>query len=394
MTIIEKYKGKVIKKVSNTGISKDEYNALTNQIADGKNLIANAIGEPEASNDTFEQLGEKIENITSDLKNSLAEKGIDISDNDSLSDLTDKVKEVAYIEGFSALPQWYSSNMSYTNKWYECTKFDKGRTNLKIDVIDNKIYLTYSTSGSSVLSAQCYDPDTDTFVDLASAPTYCTYYTVSAADNKLYVISGMNSSGTVIKTNQCYNPATNKWTTKTSITTGRESSTSSTVNNKIYVMGGMKANESYATTVNQCYDPLTNAWTGKASMKQGIYIMSSCALNDIIYVLSGTNGSNKYYMYQYYDTVANAWTSTGSIDYTHKAVCATVNNKIYVMGGNNLSGYAVTTNKYYDHTTNTFTTLASVSHNIDCGMGDACAVANKIYIMGADNGNYNSFYIP
>lgn len=32
MTIIEKYKGKMIKKVGNTGISKEEYDSLTNQI--------------------------------------------------------------------------------------------------------------------------------------------------------------------------------------------------------------------------------------------------------------------------------------------------------------------------------------------------------------------------
>lgn len=49
MTIVEKHKGKMIKKVSSTGISKEEYNALTNQInllnAQVNNLTAELAGK-------------------------------------------------------------------------------------------------------------------------------------------------------------------------------------------------------------------------------------------------------------------------------------------------------------------------------------------------------------
>lgn len=44
MTIVEKYKGKVIKKVSNTGIPKEEYNALLNQIEELTEELNNAGG--------------------------------------------------------------------------------------------------------------------------------------------------------------------------------------------------------------------------------------------------------------------------------------------------------------------------------------------------------------
>ncbi len=66
MTITEKYKGKIIKKVSNTGISKEEYNTLTNQIEElnnGKELIVAAINDSSITKDsTFEDISNAIIN--------------------------------------------------------------------------------------------------------------------------------------------------------------------------------------------------------------------------------------------------------------------------------------------------------------------------------------------
>lgn len=96
MTIIEKHKGKMIKKVSNTGVSKEEYNALTNQVAElngqvnnlnnsltnkekeinsGKQLIADAIdNETITNNSTFEAMSEAIISLKEKGSNSPAIK--------------------------------------------------------------------------------------------------------------------------------------------------------------------------------------------------------------------------------------------------------------------------------------------------------------------------------
>ena len=119
MTIIEKHKGKMIKKVSNTGVSKEEYNALTNQVAElngqvnnlnnsltnkekeinsGKQLIADAIdNETITNNSTFEAMSNsinqikensnKIESVTSDWYKLLKFAGYNVNETDSMEDL-------------------------------------------------------------------------------------------------------------------------------------------------------------------------------------------------------------------------------------------------------------------------------------------------------------------
>ena len=112
MTIVEKYKGKMIKKVSNTGVPKEEYNALTNQVGElnnqvnnlnnnlankeeeinnGKEIIANAIGEPLNSEDTFSAMSADINSLLSQFKTNMMNNGITVESSDKFKQLIDKI---------------------------------------------------------------------------------------------------------------------------------------------------------------------------------------------------------------------------------------------------------------------------------------------------------------
>ena len=74
--------------------SKEEIEALIAEIAEGKELIANAIGEPLSKDDTFQAMSEKITEVLNDIKNKLESKGIVITNFNELSDAIDMLELV------------------------------------------------------------------------------------------------------------------------------------------------------------------------------------------------------------------------------------------------------------------------------------------------------------
>ena len=68
-------------------------NELFQSANNGKELIANAIGEPLSSEDNFSAMSDKISTIVDTLKSNITAKGITISD-EKLLELVNKVSEI------------------------------------------------------------------------------------------------------------------------------------------------------------------------------------------------------------------------------------------------------------------------------------------------------------
>jgi hypothetical protein len=66
-------------------------NELFQSANNGKELIANAIGEPLSSNDTFSAMSDKINNMKQELKDMLNDKGINVDTNASFDELMDSL---------------------------------------------------------------------------------------------------------------------------------------------------------------------------------------------------------------------------------------------------------------------------------------------------------------
>ena len=76
------------------GGNKEELEALIAEIAEGKELIANAVGEPLNSSDTFITMSEKITEILNIIKNKLKDKDIIISNFNDIVDVIDILEVV------------------------------------------------------------------------------------------------------------------------------------------------------------------------------------------------------------------------------------------------------------------------------------------------------------
>lgn len=137
MTIIEKHKGKVIKKVSNTGVPKEEYNALTNQVAElnnqvnnGKQLIADAIGAPLNAENTFSAMSDDIINLLYTFRTNMANSGITVEGGDTFKQLIDKIaimaeesKSIRYKSGAYSLGEiipFSEYSWDEYDSWYDC----------------------------------------------------------------------------------------------------------------------------------------------------------------------------------------------------------------------------------------------------------------------------------
>lgn len=74
-------------------------NELFQSANNGKELIANAIGEPMSNDDTFSAMSEKINALTTTFKSNLIECGVSVSSTDKFKVLIDKLQDIIRIIG-------------------------------------------------------------------------------------------------------------------------------------------------------------------------------------------------------------------------------------------------------------------------------------------------------
>ena len=74
-------------------------NELFQSANNGKELIANAIGEPISNEDTFSAMSEKIDTLTETFRGNLIECGVSVNSEDKLKTLIDKLHDIIRIVG-------------------------------------------------------------------------------------------------------------------------------------------------------------------------------------------------------------------------------------------------------------------------------------------------------
>ena len=91
--------GAINELIQNSNSNKTEINNLTNEISNGKQLIANAIGEPLDSNDTFSAMSNDINGLLSTFKTNMMNNGVVVEGTDKFKQLIDKLATLADNEG-------------------------------------------------------------------------------------------------------------------------------------------------------------------------------------------------------------------------------------------------------------------------------------------------------
>ena len=77
------------------GGNKEELEALIAEIAEGKELIANAVGEPVSSEDTFQDMSNDINGLLATFKTNMMNNGIAVESGDRFKSLIDKIATLA-----------------------------------------------------------------------------------------------------------------------------------------------------------------------------------------------------------------------------------------------------------------------------------------------------------
>jgi len=265
-------------------------------------------------------------------------------------------------------------------------------SNIGAAVVDGKIYFI-----GSQINAK-YDPETNTWVSIASPPTYNGWGSVVACQNKIYLIGGNASKPT-----QVYNPATDIWENKTSIPTSRIYQQANVVGNKIYVISGSVMAPLGVVTFfnsNDVYDPETDSWSEMEPIPTPVEGYASAVLDDKIYIIGGgVAGVPGEYLptnqVQIFNPETNQWTDGTPIPtgLCYARACVTTGllapKRIYVIGGSQTYyfryAYSAVTdlNQMYDPETDTWTNATSMP-TPRCKFGIA-VVNDEIYTIGGHN---------
>jgi len=107
----------------------------------------------------------------------------------------------------------------------------------------------------------------------------------------LYILGGQinsntsNTPPTALVSAEAYNPATDSWTVVPDVPTARYNPMATAIAGIIYIFGSGQA---YGDLQVDAYNPVTNAWTTKTFMKSQRYGPAASAVSGTLYVVGGT----------------------------------------------------------------------------------------------------------
>jgi N-acetylneuraminic acid mutarotase len=237
-----------------------------------------------------------------------------------------------------------------TNNWTTIASVPVGNSGGAVVAYQNKIYLI---GGWNEYPTQVYDPVTNTWENRTSIPTKSARISLQAnvVDGKIYVIGGRMLAGLYqiipSSSNDVYDPETDSWSQMAPMPVPVMGYASAVFDNKIYIISGGDTDLDYLpTNLVQIFDPATNQWTNGTSIPNGVVYAGAVATTGLfapkrIYVIGGTNTAydrSAYYnvinLNQVYDPETDTWT-TGTPMLTPRCDfgVAVVNDEIYAIGG-------------------------------------------------------------
>ncbi|MGZ3422150.1 MAG: Kelch repeat-containing protein, partial [Polyangiales bacterium] len=172
-----------------------------------------------------------------------------------------------------------------------------------------------------------FDPATDTFSSLPSAPSSPASCAITFVGSKV-VVAGSGQA-------MSFDKSTSTWTAGASATnTNTQSFAVGLADGKILLMGGSLA--SSASSSVEVYDPVANTWTTKAPLKVARYDAMAVRLaSGKVLVAGGEDFGGALSSAEVYDPVADTWTATSpmSVARYDGAIARLASGKVILAGG-------------------------------------------------------------
>jgi N-acetylneuraminic acid mutarotase len=208
-----------------------------------------------------------------------------------------------------------------------------------------------------IASAMMYDPEADSWKELAPMPTPRGSAQAVVVGSKIYVIGGAHANipgkpmteplwagipQIVVGTVEEYDPATNTWRTRAPMPTGRNHFFAGVVDGKIYAINGRLGapfvTMSDVTDLVEEYDPATDIWTFKSRAPTRRGDVAGAVYNGKLYVTGGEyeepRGKVTFWAFEAYDPKTNSWQVLPHMQIArHGFVAGFINNEFHVAGG-------------------------------------------------------------
>ena len=205
---------------------------------------------------------------------------------------------------------------------------------------------------------------------------------VANYENQIYTIGGETTSG-ISPVTEKFDPQSNTWTDLADKPTPVTEADAAVIGGLIYVPGGKLAS-GLPTDINEIYDPGTNHWSMGSSMPKALSAYALTVYEGMIYIFGGWDGThvvNDAYVYDYRD---DTWSAIPTLPTARSyAGAVVVGGKIFVIGGWDGS-QALTVNEVYRPDNATETSAWDIAPALPSGrygMG-ITNLADIIFILG------------
>lgn len=165
----------------------------------------------------------------------------------------------------------------------------------------------------------------------------CRYHAAQLLYGLIYVTGGANSNGT-LRSAECYNPDTDQWVEVRSMIQPRRGHGTAVVDGFIYSVAGINLSDDCMhreifSSVER-YDPCEDAWTFVSSLTVPRNNLGVAALGGYIYAVGGIDEDDNMNVVERYDAGKNQWSLCSPMVAARSSLgLVAYRGKLYACGG-------------------------------------------------------------
>ena len=247
-------------------------------------------------------------------------------------------------------------------------------------------------NGVSLASAEIYNPATGSFTPTTGAMVSSReYHTATLLNNGMVLISGGSSSGAALSSAELFDPTASAFTITGSLKNSRYRQAATLLNDgTVLITGGQSNAQTLASAVGEIYNFSTHSFTlTPTAMTAARSAHTATLLNGGLVLLAGGNGSSgPLASAELYDPVAHTFSVTGVMNAARSSARATLlnNGRVLMSGGVDANGNSLTSAELFDPTKGTFITTGGFH---TARYGDTATLLNNgsVLVAGGINGS-------
>jgi N-acetylneuraminic acid mutarotase len=208
---------------------------------------------------------------------------------------------------------------------------------------------TNDAAHPTTAAVERYDLDSDRWKRVHDMPVPLNHTVAAAYKGDLYVMGGYSDATGLSKpvaTLYRYNPTTDHWSTLPSAPSARAAHTMGVIGDRLYVTGGARAGKPLKTL--EIYDFKTRKWSSGPSMRTAREHLTGAVTGGFFYVLAGRAvGKGNFKVAERYDPRKRRWQQLPDMKKARGGIaCAVVNGRIVVFGGEESAGTIARVERY------------------------------------------------